>query len=709
MNKIADVFEDCRKINDLIESKEESAAREKVIQLLDKLSKESKGIPNILNHLIRKVGLYPYIDKTSASWDDRLVSNLFQVDVGNDEPVTLHRAQSFLLKKLLSGKNIAVSAPTSFGKSFVVDAFIKAKKPEIVVIIVPTIALTDETRRRLYKKFSDEYAIITTTDCKMEKKSILIFPQERIFSYLSQLKMVDLFVVDEFYKASITHDKERSPALINAILKIGKIAKQKYYLAPNIDELIENPFTKDMEFIRIDFKTVFLNLIDSYKSIKQGLQTKNDCLLDVINLNKKTLIYAGTYSNIDAITMLLLENVKANGKQKTIDFSNWISTNYSPNWALTNLVKRGIGVHNGQLHRSISQIQVRLFEDPDGLDSIISTSSIIEGVNTSAENVVLWVYKNGKSPLNDFTYRNICGRGGRMFRHFIGNIFLLDEPKSKKDDSRQLSLELPDSLIGSIDEKEFSTELSKDQIRKIIEYRNEISSILGDEAFKEIQRNELLQTNDSELIRRIVIDMSTNITSWNGLACLNSPDVDNWTNLLYKVINLKPGGWDAKYSDFVEFVKLTSQNWQLKIPELLDLLAEYNIGLNEFFKLERNLANKLAPLLNDINVIAQYLPMNRKVDISSFISKVSTSFLPRSVYLLEEYGLPRMISKKIHLAGLINLEDRDYQFNELIEKFRNIHADTIYSKVKELTDFDKYIIDFFYEGITKKSPNKRCS
>ena len=90
------------------------------------------------------------------------------------------------------------------------------------------------------------------------------------------------------------------------------------------------------------------------------------------------------------------------------DFSKWLSKNYSYNWALTNLVKRGTGIHNGRLHRSLSQIQVKLFEEKSGgLNNIISTSSIIEGVNTSAENVILWMNKNGRSGLNDFTYRNI--------------------------------------------------------------------------------------------------------------------------------------------------------------------------------------------------------------------------------------------------------------------------------------------------------------
>ena len=128
-----------------------------------------------LNSLIRKVGLYPYMDIDSADWQDAFVYNLFKADVGLNEDKALHREQYRLLSSLLEGKNIAVSAPTSFGKSFVIDAFIKIKKPQNVAIIVPTIALTDETRRRLYKKFAKDYNIITTTDVQLGEKNIFIF------------------------------------------------------------------------------------------------------------------------------------------------------------------------------------------------------------------------------------------------------------------------------------------------------------------------------------------------------------------------------------------------------------------------------------------------------------------------------------------------------------------------------------------------------
>lgn len=104
-----------------------------------------------MNHLIKETGLYPYLDLETANWEDRFVYEVFKVDTGECETLTLHREQSVLLQKLINGESIAVSAPTSFGKSFVVDAYISINKPSNVVIIVPTIALTDETRRRLLK------------------------------------------------------------------------------------------------------------------------------------------------------------------------------------------------------------------------------------------------------------------------------------------------------------------------------------------------------------------------------------------------------------------------------------------------------------------------------------------------------------------------------------------------------------------------------
>ena len=190
-------FEECKEINNLINSNDEKNARNKLIQLLDKIG--DNAYSPVINHFIRQLGLYPYIKDETSLWDDIFVKNCFSTNLGNKQDVILHREQSLLLKKLLDGRNIAVSAPTSFGKSFVIDAFIKIKNPKNVMILVPTIALTDETRRRIYKRFSNTYNIITTVNEEIKEKNIFIFPQERVFSYIQRINELDILIIDEFY------------------------------------------------------------------------------------------------------------------------------------------------------------------------------------------------------------------------------------------------------------------------------------------------------------------------------------------------------------------------------------------------------------------------------------------------------------------------------------------------------------------------------
>lgn len=699
-----DIFENCRNVNDLVKQSLYKDARNELIKILSYHKDNEIEYSPIVNHLIRVTGLYPYIDIESSIWEDKFIYQLFQVDVGG-KTATLHSEQSDLLKKLLNGEDIAVSAPTSFGKSFIIDAYIAIKKPKNLVIIVPTIALTDETRRRIYKKFSNEYKIITTTDIELSSKNIFIFPQERAMNYVKKIPSIDLLVIDEFYKASSKFDKSRSPVLLKAIIKLGKIANQRYYLAPNISTLKESVFTKGMEFVdKLDFNTVHLNQHQLYNEIGRDEQKKGEYLLDIINdTNTKSLIYAASYSQINKVANLLNENLSIVDKRLLNDFSNWLTINYDTNWKLTNLIKRGVGIHNGQLHRSLSQIQVKLFEEIEGIDTIVSTSSIIEGVNTSAENVIIWRNRMSGSNaiLDTFTYKNIIGRGGRMFKYFIGNIFLLEAPPH--EDNTQLDIPFPDEILGDIDEVEYKESLSDEQISKIISFKEEMYEILGKETYDTIVKENKLQTADSEFILGVAKDMYDKPDSWNGLAYLNSDNPNNWTWILKKITYLTPGEWGdgpyrVQHDKFVEFVKYLSDNWYKSIPELLYELDYFDIDIDQFFKLERNAAYKLSALVKDVNTLQKEIIANG-VDISPFVSKVSHAFLPSVVYQLEEYGLPRMISKKIHNIGLMNLEDTELTIHQALDKFQNIGENELL-KHDCFDAFDGYIVKYFYDGIS---------
>lgn len=694
-------FEECSRINELLNSGNAAEARNQLIYLLDRAEREQQTYSQLLNHLVRATGLYPYLKPETAHWQDRFVFESFKVDVGKDEPVTLHSEQSLVLKHLLAGEDLAVSAPTSFGKSLIIDAFIAIKRPLNVVILVPTIALTDETRRRLNKKFSPEYKVITTSDVPLSNKNIFIFPQERAIGYAETLDAIDLLVVDEFYKAGREFDKERSPGLLKAMLKLGEKATQRYYLAPNISTINDSPFTKGMRFLPLDFNTVFLERHEDYLSIGKNEQKKNAALLKIIGQQeKKSLIYAGTYPGVDSVTTLLSESVVRSEEPLLVSFSSWLAENYHPNWKLTNLVRRKVGIHTGQLHRSLSQIQVRLFDEEEGgLQTLVSTSSIIEGVNTSAENVIVWSNKKGKLKLDDFTYRNIIGRGGRMFRHFVGKIYILEAPPQPAE--TQLSLALPDELLADLDEEKFKQELTKEQLAKLLHYKSEMTEIMGQVPFEQLQQEGLLVSSDTELLGEIARKIKGDEKFVRGLQAFNAESTDYWAWMLSKILKLIPGGWDTTYTKFSSFVCVLAENWRYSIPELLDKLAEHDVTIDEFFKMERNATFKLSALLNDVNVIQKKISPQSKVDIGPFISKLSRAFLPSCVMELEEYGLPRMLAKRIQKVGVIDFEDDQLQLHMAIDLLIQRKGDLL-KGLGEMTRFESYVLEHFYDGIESR-------
>lgn len=697
------VFKKCDEINELLFHGKESDARSQLIQLLDFMNRHEIRYTPLVNALIREVGLYPYMDEDTTNWNDAFAYNLFKVDVGLNEDKPLHREQYRLLSALLEGKNIAVSAPTSFGKSFVIDAFIRIMHPNNVMIIVPTIALTDETRRRIYKKFANEYNIITTTDEELAEKNIFIFPQERALHYIDKLESIDILIIDEFYKSSKVFEKDRAANLIKAIIKIGEKAKQRYYLAPNISKIEDNPFTCDMEFLKLDFNTVYLTIDNYFSEIQSDNVKKGEKFLEIINkIQGKTLIYAGSYSNINKVSDLLLANTNEKNSELLNSFSDWLGRNYDYTWYLTLLTKRGIGIHNGQLHRSLSQIQIKLFEEnKEGLDKIISTSSIIEGVNTSAENVIVWATTGRGLKFNNFSYKNLMGRAGRMFRYFIGHIYVLAKPPVEAD--TELNIPFPEEILGTLDKDKYSNVLTREQVARISEYDQEMEGIMGC-VYHEYKRDSVIQSQDSALIRLIAEKLHNKPDSWNAIQMLNSSNPENWDSALLKIILLQPGNWETNYKDYIAFVKVLSKNWESTIPDMLSELEQYNIGIDQFFKLERNVTFNLASLVGDLNKLQKVI-LAKGFDISSFEKKLASAFLPPVVYALEEYGLPRMLSRKIQNSGLMDFEDSDINLKKAISRFQQIGC-TYLKKSLKLDRFENYILEYFYDGITTTQENE---
>ena len=113
----------------------------------------------ILDALVREVGLYPYINVGNLSSRDLIAYEMHRPD-NFGEDFVFHRPQAEVYRALLDGQSIALSAPMSFGKSVIIDAIVASGRYSNVVVVVPTIALIDETRRRLTERFRQTFKII---------------------------------------------------------------------------------------------------------------------------------------------------------------------------------------------------------------------------------------------------------------------------------------------------------------------------------------------------------------------------------------------------------------------------------------------------------------------------------------------------------------------------------------------------------------------
>ncbi|NEU11569.1 DEAD/DEAH box helicase [Methylobacterium sp. BTF04] len=380
--------------------------------------------------LARAVGLWNYIDKNNAPSRDRLVAEAVSVpELGN---ISLHREQIGALNVLLAGRNLVLSAPTSFGKSLIIDALVLTGRYKRIVVILPTIALLDEFRRRFTRRFRDTYDIVMySSETSAARNVIFLGTQERIIAR-SDLSKIDLLVVDEFYKldtrSSSGKRDERSLILNASVYKLLKNSKQFFLLGPNIDHIrMDKTSPWNFQFLRTRFSTVAVDTFDL-----KNVDNKETRLIEEAfkEENWPVLIFVSSPKRANDIALLLANENRLHGHRS--DLSLWIESNYGGKWELSKCVASGIGVHHGRIPRALSSRFVKLFND-GVLPILICTSTLIEGVNTAAQSVIIYDKKIEREDFDFFTFSNIRGRAGRLGQYHTGRVFLFNAPPDVSD------------------------------------------------------------------------------------------------------------------------------------------------------------------------------------------------------------------------------------------------------------------------------------
>lgn len=633
----------------LAENEEQlQAARELLVRVLEHKAVFAAYDP-IVQTLLRNVGLFPYLDAAAAGVATQIATETHRPDA-MPEGIVFTTKQAEVYRELMAGRNVILSAPTSFGKSLIIDAVVASGRHRNVVVVVPTLALVDETRRRLMR-FRNQYKVITHLSQEPAEQNIFVHTQERVVEN-PHIKQIDFFVIDEFYKLQIEDSgegSERAVLLNHAFYRLVKQAKQFYMLGPNINELPDGfGANYRCSFIRTEFSTV----ASETHLVPPGGDDVARLKRLVPLLTGPTLVFSGSVKGArklgKAVADVHRDFEAKSGLAGAID---WLSTNYSPKWGLVKALKAGVGIHHGKLPRSIAQMLVRLFNGGQ-LDYLVCTSTLIEGVNTAARNVVVADNTISRKKYDFFTFNNIRGRSGRMWKHYVGHVYLFNDPPQKELEFVDVPVftqneNAPDALLVQLEENDLAPNAAG-RMRQIWEQDSlslaTIKQNVGLEPWGQIGVAREIEEN---------LDSLAPLLSWTGL-----PTYDQMLavfDLAWRHFRVKglAGVVNAKQLTFRVNRYRMQPSFSAQLREALNGKSgdESDEALEGFLEFARQWLGFKAPrLMSAVNriqreVLARH--SRRPGDYGFFSGQMESLFMSPVIIALEEYGVPLQLGERL--------------------------------------------------------------
>lgn len=675
-NESFDLASKCSYLLSLNKEIEEEKARRVIIHILNNWNKLDVGTQPIWADLIESVGFYPYIDKNSLeiqSLSDEIRIESYKSDYL--QGTYLHSKQKELSNLILGGKNVIASAPTSFGKSLLIEEIIASKKYKNIVIIQPTLALLDETRLKL-KKYTEDYKVIVRTSQPFvtNKGNLFLLTAERVMEY-ENLPSIDLLIIDEFYKLSLRRSDERADTLNNAFLKIVNNNTTKFYfLGPNIDGILKGFAEKyNAVFYKSNFSLVDCNVIDyshrinHRQSIKKVDEQKLNILSELLDSlsEEQTLIYCSTPARARRFAKGYLDHlIKVNSQKiNTLPLVEWIDENVSPKWSLSDELKYGIAIHDGSLQKHVGSSIIGYF-NKGFLRCIFCTSTIIEGVNTSAKNVILLDGKKGGQDIDFFDYSNIKGRSGRLMEHYVGNIYNFVPPPTKQE----VFIDIPLYEQNPISD-EILINIPKEDVRQNALERYDQLYETDAQLLEIIKKNGVSVNGQLSVYFRLEKDIYTD--SYTNIAWSRMP---SWDNILYildlaenTLLSVDHHGvssirqlafYLSKYKQTKNIMDIVNDIYskKMKAPQKKETLEKNSLryfdeAIEWAYHIHRHWFQFTVPkVFRVVDSLQRYVCEKRRRKAGSYsyyVQQLENDFITENLSILIEFGLPVSAVRKL--------------------------------------------------------------
>ena len=394
-----------------------------------------------------------------------IIRELNSVSVGA-HTVALTDYQKQIWNSLEEGDDLAISAPTSAGKSFLVIEHLSRRAIEddefMCVYVAPTRALLSEVINKLKKRLEDNHEIrISEIPTLMDsKKQIFVLTQERFQILLAGTNAsFDLIVVDEAQNLSDgsrgiilqecieqAFHRQKTPHIV--LLAPGaegfKEATESFAIpdvreaSTTVSPVLQNRIivSKVLGEPTLNFKLIGNGLAHPIGSIdfKYSANSATSLLAAVaikLGQSGSSLIYAKTPSEAATLAAVISQasQVKKKHQSKSnLDLVEFIEDHIHPDYQLIEMVKNGVAFHYGQMPALLREA-IEIAFKKGTIDFLVCTTTLFQGINLPARNVFINTPKRGrggKTSLEPALLWNFAGRAGRMCDDIVGNVFLVD-------------------------------------------------------------------------------------------------------------------------------------------------------------------------------------------------------------------------------------------------------------------------------------------
>jgi superfamily II DNA/RNA helicase len=458
-------------------------------------------IPSILN-MVKSEGTkdyFAFVPRKITSGDPLLWSSIQYPEVSEKKvfnqtstaggiELSLTDFQSKLLNHLRESHDVAFSAPTSAGKSFLILNYLAEQlykaKHFTAIYVVPTRALMAEVQSstneiaKLMGISKPEFIVLNSTSILNYKevvsipKKVLVLTQERLQEMLSNRMTlpVDLLVLDEAQKVG---DGDRGIVIEDSVQELIREnpKMQKIIVSPYIKNLLKyadifeipkeqivtettrkSPVGQSILFVtfqrnperrsssvtlsvyipEIDYSEVLATIGQGNRLPTSTYERKAWVAKHVIKDKEPTIIYCDGPAQCRNVGKSLIGHFVTPHDSVEVDEAiDYLKEHVHPTYYLAELLRFGVGYHYGKMPQFIRFFVKRLFESKQ-IEFLCCTSTLMEGVNLPAKNLIIYKPKAGE-PMSTLAVRNLIGRAGRLNRDYYGKIYCINYEEWAKD------------------------------------------------------------------------------------------------------------------------------------------------------------------------------------------------------------------------------------------------------------------------------------